>query len=88
LGQNWLYHRQINIEVAMSKYIVRSTEPVLMPDAKRGAINGVLITIYLPDYDEVHEIRIPEMNAKLAQTAIEQFVKQRDTLASLGETTK
>ena len=69
----------------MSSYEIVSSTPTTYQDAIAGVVNGVLIRFKIEPYNEVHEVRIPRMEAKLAQTAIEQVVEERDALALLGK---
>lgn len=65
----------------MSAYTIISTQPTVYQDPDQGVVNGVLIRFRLDDYDEVQEVRIPKLDAGLAQAAIKEVVDQRDALA-------
>lgn len=68
-----------------AKYTIVDTQPTVYQDAVKGIVNGVLIRFTLTDYDEVHEIRLPDMNVKSVQAAIEKVLASRDALAALGQ---
>ena len=70
------------------KYSIVDTQPTVYQDPIKGVVNGVLVRFTLDDYNEVHEIRVPEMNVQTVKTAIEKVVKQRDDLAALGQSPK
>jgi hypothetical protein len=69
----------------MSKYTIIDTQPTVYQDKSKGVLNGVLVRFRIDDYDETHEVRVPDMNVKNVQDAIEKVVKQRDDLAALGK---
>ena len=68
-----------------STYTVLDTQPTVYQDPVKGIVNGVLVRFTIDDYNEVHEVRVLEMNVKTVQAATEKVVKQRDELASLGK---
>jgi len=67
-----------------AKYIIDSTQPTIYQDHIKGIVNGVLVRFTLVDYNEVHEVRVPEMNVDTVKKAIEKILKQRDEIASLS----
>lgn len=69
----------------MPKYEIIHTEPTVYQEQGKGVINGFLVQYRMLDYDEVHEVRIPKMDAALAQKAIEKAIAERDAMASLGK---
>ena len=69
----------------MSKYTIIDTSPTVYQDKTKGVVNGVLVRFSMDDYNEVHEVRVPEMNVKTVQAAIEKVVKERDDLANIGK---
>ena len=70
------------------KYTILETSPTVYQDPVKGVVSGVLVRFTLDDYNEVHEIRVPEMNVATVKTAIEKISKQRDDLAALGQASK
>jgi len=68
-----------------SNYTIVETQPTVYQDPIKGIVNGVLVRFTLDAYNEVHEVRVPEMNVKTVQAAIAKVVKQRDELANLGQ---
>jgi hypothetical protein len=72
----------------MSTYTIQSTQPTIYQDSLLGVVNGVLVRFTIDNYDELHEVRVPKMDATLVKAAIEKVVAERDALASLGQVTK
>lgn len=68
----------------MSTYTILSTTPTIYQDSARGVVNGVLVKFRIEPYNEVHEVRVAEMNVTLVKNAIEKVVASRDDLAALG----
>ena len=69
----------------MTTYTILDTQPTVYLDPVKGVLNGVLVRFRMDAYNEVHEVRVPELNVKVVQDAIEKQVKQRDDLATLGQ---
>jgi hypothetical protein len=65
----------------MSTYTVKATSKTTYNDPEKGIVNGVLIVFMMDQYNERGEVRIPEMSASAAQSAIEKYVAERDKLA-------
>jgi len=68
-----------------TKYTIVDTQPTVYQDAIKGIVNGVLVRFTLDAYNEVHEVRVPKMDVSTVKAAIDEVVKQRDDLASLGK---
>lgn len=66
-----------------SSYTIVGTQPTVYNDPVQGVVNGALVRFKINDYDEVHEVRIPKLDAKLAKSAIEDYIKQRDAIEAL-----
>lgn len=69
--------------MAEQRYEILTTQPTVYNDTVSGIVNGVLVRFRLTDYDEVHEVRIPKMDAELAKTEISKVLAERDALAGL-----
>ncbi len=69
----------------MSDFSVISTSPLTYLDPVQGVVNGVLVRVRLVKYDEVHELRVPKMDAALVKAEIEKLLDQRDQLAELSK---
>ena len=63
-------------------YTILTTMPTVYNDPVEGIVNGVLVRFRMDAYNEVHEVRIPKLDAGLAKQAIEQAIAQRDALAA------
>lgn len=69
--------------MADARYEIVNTQPTTYNDPVAGIVNGVLVRFRLTDYNEVHDVRIPRMDAVLARTEIERVLAERDALAGL-----
>lgn len=69
----------------MSGYTIIDTTPAVYQDKTKGIVNGVLVRFRIDNYDEVHEIRVPELKVDLVKTEIERLIHERDALAELGK---
>jgi hypothetical protein len=69
-------------------YTIVDTSPTIYQDAIKGVVNGVLVRFTMDAYNELHEVRVPELNAATVKTAIEKAVSQRDELAGVLPTVK
>lgn len=64
------------------RYTIIDTQPTVYNDKLKGIVNGVLVRFTMTDYDELHEVRVPELNAPAIKAAIEKVLAERDLLAS------
>ena len=69
-----------------TEYSVISTTPTVYNDPLSGIVNGILVRVHFVAYDEVHELRVPKMDAKLVKAEVDKLLKQRDAVADLGGT--
>lgn len=69
----------------MTNYTIIDTQPTVYQDKNKGVVNGVLVRFTMQAYDEVHEVRVPELKVDLVKAAIEKAVAERDALAELGK---
>lgn len=69
----------------MSTYTIIDTTPAVYQDKLKGIVNGVLVRFRIDQYDEVHEVRVPELRVDLVKDAIEKVITERDQLAGLGK---
>lgn len=69
----------------MSTYTIIDTTPAVYQDKLKGIVNGVLVRFRIDPYDEVHEVRVPELRVDLVKDAIEKVIIERDQLAGLGK---
>lgn len=66
-----------------NRFTVLSTSPTTYNDPVLGIVNGVLIRFRLTDYNEIHDVRLPSLDARAAQVAMQQVLDQRDQLAGV-----
>lgn len=64
---------------------VINTQPTIYSDPVLGVVNGVLVKVTLHPYEEVHEIRVPRMDAQLVKAAVDILITERDALANLSK---
>ena len=67
-------------------YEILSTTPTVYQDPVKGVVNGVLVKVRLTKYNEVHDVRVPEMNVATVKKAVEKLSADRDALAGLNVT--
>lgn len=72
--------------MATDRFTVLSTSPTTYNDPVLGIVNGVLVRFRLTDYNEVHDLRFPSLDAAKVKAGIEEVLKQRDDLAGLTTT--
>jgi hypothetical protein len=68
-----------------TSYSIEKTMPTVYLDARNNAVQGFLVFVHLEAYDELHEIRVPSLDPKVVQTAVNKLVEARDALANLGK---
>lgn len=68
----------------MSSYTIISSVPTTYNDPERGIVNGVLVKVRLQPYNEVHDLRVPEMNVTLVKAAADKLLAERDALQALN----
>ncbi len=72
-----------------ARYSIERTSDTVYQDERGQAIKGKLVLVRLPDYDELHELTLPNINPATVKKAAEKLVSDRDLLAGLGsESTK
>ncbi len=68
----------------LKKYVIEKTrgEPYL--DKTNNVINGFIVTVLFVDFDEMHEIKVPDMKTETVKNAIELLLSERNGLQNLG----
>ena len=69
---------------SVTGYRVLRTRPDVQLTKQNKPVNGVSVTVYLPEFDEEHDVFAPSMDEKIVKASIDEFVKQRQAIASLG----
>ncbi len=69
----------------MITYVIQRTQPTIYLDNRNQAVHGFLVYIYLPKYDEVHELRVANLAEATVKAAADKLVSERDALANLGK---
>lgn len=57
-------------------------------DNSGQAVNGYLVYVYLPDYDETLTVNVPNLSEATVKAAVDQLAKQRDALAKFATSGK
>lgn len=68
----------------MANYHIERTQPTVYLDKGGRAIQGFTVYVFLDDFDEVHELRVPSLSPDVVSKAAEALVEQRTALAELG----
>lgn len=68
----------------MAEYIIEHTQPTVYTDNKGSAVSGFLVTVTFPDFDEIHEVRVPKLDKETVKAAVEGLLEQRKAIADLG----
>jgi hypothetical protein len=66
-------------------YVVQGTRPDVVVNKQGVPTRGVTVTVWLPAYDETHEVFVESMDTAKVKTAIEKLVNNRNALAKLGQ---
>jgi hypothetical protein len=67
----------------VSEYVIESQQPCVY--ISRGkTVNGYLITVYLPQWDEYVEVRCPSLAPSVVEKAVISIIKNREALDRLG----
>lgn len=66
------------------RYVIEKTTPQPYLDKGNRAINGYLVEFTIVQYDEVHQVNVPNLDQATVEKAIETVIAQRDNLAQLG----
>ena len=69
----------------MAEYTVQSTAPSIYLDKSGKAVQGFIVYVYFPDFDELHQIQVPSLNPAVVKAAAESLLKDRKALANLGQ---
>jgi hypothetical protein len=66
------------------KYKVEKTMNNPYLDQMGSVIDGFTIRVRLFEFDEVHELKTPNLNLETVQNAIEELISNREALRDLG----
>jgi len=69
--------------MAEKDYQVVRTSPHIYTDQLGGVINGYLVTVYLPQFDETHQVRVSSLKTDAAVKEIDELLKWRVALSEL-----
>jgi len=69
-----------------TRFLIERTAPTVYLDARGNAVQGFLVLVHLTDYDELHEVRVPNLTPATVEKEINKLLANRDALANLGKT--
>jgi len=69
----------------MPDYSITQTVPTVYLDKRGIAVNGYLVYVYLPAFDEVHSLQVPSLDANIVKAAADKLLSDRKALADLGK---
>lgn len=68
----------------MNEYKIERTQPTVYLDDGGRPIRGFIVTVRLTEYNEIHEIHVPDLGLETVGGSIETLLAQRQALAVLG----
>jgi len=68
----------------MAEYKVERMQTTVYIDKSGQAINGFLATVSFPEFDEVHDLKVPNDKPETVKKAAEAFLDNRRKIAELG----
>ncbi len=68
----------------MADYIVGRTQATVYLDKSGTAVNGYLLQVEFPEFDEVLDVRVPSLDPKVVSKAIDTLLDNRRKIAALG----
>jgi len=69
----------------MAEYVIERVEDTLLFTRPGQPVRGKLLQVYLPEFDEAHELRVPDIKEATVKKAAERLLEQRRTLVALGQ---
>jgi hypothetical protein len=66
-----------------NNFTVEHTQSTVYLNRSGTAIQGYLVIVNLPEFDEVHELRVPDLKPETVKRAAEELYQQRKALAGL-----
>lgn len=69
---------------SVPSYTVLRTRQDVQLDKQGKPVTGVAVTIFIPEFDEQHDVFAVSMDEKIVKKTLETFVAQRQAIASLG----
>lgn len=69
------------------KFTVDKTMPTVYLNNANQAVSGFIVFVTFPEFDETHEVKVPNLAEKTVNDAIQKLYDQRVKLANLGKST-
>ncbi len=66
-------------------YKVERAESTVYLDKGGKPVTGYVLTVYLPEFDELHDVKVPTLDPDAAKAAIGALIEHRKNLATLGQ---
>jgi hypothetical protein len=67
-----------------AKYTITRTGPTTYLSETGGIINGFVLTVFLPDFNETHLVNVPSLVPDVVSNILNTLVDQRMALSQLG----
>ncbi|MEW5992945.1 MAG: hypothetical protein AB1744_00930 [Candidatus Zixiibacteriota bacterium] len=68
-----------------SPYEIERTASTVYLDARGNAVQGYIVYVHLLDYDELLDVRVPNLKKETVKAALDALVSNRDALRELGK---
>jgi hypothetical protein len=69
----------------MSEIIYGRTQPAIITNERGLATQGYTVEVSFPEFDEIHDLRVPSLDPDVVQAAGEKLYAQRAGVAALNE---
>lgn len=68
----------------MAEFQILSTSNTLYLDRGGQPVNGYRLRVQLTEFDEIHDVNVPNLNPEVVRQVIDVLVAQRKALRDLG----
>lgn len=66
-----------------AEYQIERTAPTVYIDKAGKPVRGYTVSVYLVEFDEYHELQVPDLTEKTVKAACDKLVADRKKLATL-----
>lgn len=67
----------------MADYVVERVQPTVYLDKSGNPVNGFVVFVAFPEFDETFTVNVPSIDPKTVKAAVEALLTQRRALAEL-----
>jgi len=68
----------------MATYKIERTQSSVYLDKAGRPVKGFAVYVFLVEFDELHELNVPNLSADVVQAAVNELLERRSALAELG----